>query len=315
MPASDASAIGHAARSLAPHRTGADDAAAPPALGKPMRGRLVRVGRGFVHCLQTGAGEPVLLLHGLGSLGEEMLSVFAAAPSPVRCIAVDRPGYGWSTPLPRKSAGADGQALWLADVMDALALERAFVVAHSIGASAALALAARSPERVRGLLLIAPYCRPSRPGFVPLIRAAAMPVVGPLSRRLIRAAAGRFGAGRLAAAFRPNRMPARLERFPFRHATRPTALLAMAHELRAFNAAMIPLCFRMRRIAAPTVILAGDRDPVADSERHAAWLASRIRDADLVRLSGVGHMPHQVAGLTMRLALARLMARAGAPQS
>lgn len=315
MLARNASAIGRAAREPRSERAGPRLAPAPVPFGEPMRGRLVRVKGGFAHCLQSGIGEPILLLHGLGSLGEEILSVFAGAPSLGRCIAVDRPGYGWSTPLPPKSAGPDGQALWLAAVMDALALDRAFVVAHSIGASAALALAARHPERVRGLLLIAPYCRPSRPGFVPLIRAAAAPVIGPLSRRLIRAAAGRFGEGRLAAAFSPNQMPARLKRFPFRHATRPAALLAMANELRAFNRAMIPLCFRVRRIAAPSIIVAGDRDPVADSERHAAWLVSRIRDADLIRLPGVGHMAHQVAGLTMRLALARLMARAGVNKS
>jgi pimeloyl-ACP methyl ester carboxylesterase len=50
------------------------------------------------------------------------------------------------------------QASWLIELLDALGIQRTALVAHDVGTAAAQILAARSPERVRGLVLIDGVC-------------------------------------------------------------------------------------------------------------------------------------------------------------
>lgn len=69
-----------------------------------------------------------------------------AASLGVRLIAVDRPGYGWSTPQPTPDVlGWGGDVAML---LDELGIARCRVAAWSAGAPYALGLAAAMPERV-----------------------------------------------------------------------------------------------------------------------------------------------------------------------
>jgi pimeloyl-ACP methyl ester carboxylesterase len=279
------------------------------ACAPPVIERAVATGAGRVYLAETGTGTPVIFLHGLGSFSGEILSPFTIQPPAGRYIALDRPGYGFSDPLPAASSGPDAQAGWLESLLNALEIPAAVIVAHSIGAATALHFASSRPDRVAGLLLLAPYCRPTRPAFAPLLRAAMLPLIGRPVRRLIRFAAERLGEARLAALFRPNPVPARMKGFPLRHVTRSRALLAMGNELRGFNRAMMTLSLRLRRIRTRTVILTGDSDAIAADTRHALWLARRLPRAELVMLPRTGHMPHHVAPGAADRALRRILGR------
>lgn len=92
-------------------------------------------------------GTPVVFLHGTpGSrrLGE--LFETAAREHGVRLLALDRPGYGQSTPWPDRTI-ADARTVVTA-VLDDAGVETAGLVAFSGGAPHALATAASAPDRV-----------------------------------------------------------------------------------------------------------------------------------------------------------------------
>src|SRR5437868_1910136 len=101
---------------------------------------------------------PLLLLHGLGCSAE----VWEPA---LRCLAdhgldqpvwaPDLPGCGHS-PGPPDALGMEELADWAARLLDALAVPRAHVVAHSMGSQVTMALARRHPERVGGIVLVGP---------------------------------------------------------------------------------------------------------------------------------------------------------------
>ena len=103
-----------------------------------------------LHVERAGQGPALLLLHGWAMHGGVFAPLVRALASRFEVIAVDLPGHGGS----RDSA----LPLDLDVVADALALllaERALVVGWSLGGLVATALAARHPDRVRGLAMIA----------------------------------------------------------------------------------------------------------------------------------------------------------------
>lgn len=109
---------------------------------------------GISYC-ETGAqykSVPVICLHGIGgdhSSFASQIDHFGAR----RVIAWNMPGYGTSTPLAMMDFAAVSHSV--IRLMDALAVEQAHLVGHSIGGMIALETAIRAPSRVTSLGLIA----------------------------------------------------------------------------------------------------------------------------------------------------------------
>jgi pimeloyl-ACP methyl ester carboxylesterase len=209
-------------------------------------------------------------------------------------LAIDRPGYGFSAPQPEDRMRPDRQARWLADVVRMLGAERPIIVAHSFAASIALWLAYRHPKAIAGLVLIAPFCRPTTPAWRPLLRLAAMRGVGRPVRWVLPRIARRLAPRQLLSAFDPNPVPPHMHRLPFEIAAQPAAVLAMAAELRGFNVAMGRLSGRLYGLKTPTVLICGETDRVTAWDHHGGWLASRLPDCAVITVRDVGHMVHHV---------------------
>lgn len=97
---------------------------------------------------QYGDARPrILALHGWGRTHRD----FAALLDGFDAIALDLPGFG-STPAPEAAISAAGYAQRVVPVLDELELP-AVLIGHSFGGRAAVALAARYPEKVGGLVL------------------------------------------------------------------------------------------------------------------------------------------------------------------
>lgn len=104
----------------------------------------------------TGAGDPVLLIH--GALIAESYAPLCAEPalnSRYRLVRYHRRGYAGSSPVTAPfglaEQAADGRAL-----LRHLGIERAHVVGHSSGGVIALRLAIDAPEVVHSLVLLEP---------------------------------------------------------------------------------------------------------------------------------------------------------------
>lgn len=89
-----------------------------------------------------GSGAPVVFLHGLTFDGTSWEPVVDRLSGEFRCVTVDLPGHGETPGPPRPLARVAGE---LAELLDALAVERPVVVGHSMGAVLALLYAARHP--------------------------------------------------------------------------------------------------------------------------------------------------------------------------
>jgi pyruvate dehydrogenase E2 component (dihydrolipoamide acetyltransferase) len=104
--------------------------------------------------LELGSGPPVLLIHGFGADLNTWMFTQPVLAEQHRAIALDLPGHGGSG----RDVGAGDRAA-LADAVEAalraVGVEQVHLVGHSIGGAIAAAIAARWPERVQSLTLIA----------------------------------------------------------------------------------------------------------------------------------------------------------------
>jgi pimeloyl-ACP methyl ester carboxylesterase len=115
-----------------------------------------RDGYGPLHVDTAGVGGPVVLVHGLGASSRYWQPVVDHLSQSHRTIAVDLLGFGRSPKPGTASYDVDCHADALAPHVPAGSI----VVAHSTGASIALRLATRHPDRVAGLVLVAPPAHP-----------------------------------------------------------------------------------------------------------------------------------------------------------
>ncbi|MFP3547474.1 alpha/beta hydrolase [Rhizobium sp. SIMBA_035] len=198
----------------------------------PLRGFDQVLNGHKVHLLEErdSAGPPVLLLHGCGSLAQEVLAPFRNAG--LHIVAPDRPGYGFSDPLPQGQRGPLAQSQWLEELADALGFGSLTIAGHSIGCAPAILLAQRRPDLVRSLVLIAPFCRPTPEQAMVLLRLAVAPGIGGVfSQQVLYRFADYFGGRVMRKAHYPNPVPDTLADFPYRHAASPQSLRMMADEL------------------------------------------------------------------------------------
>jgi pimeloyl-ACP methyl ester carboxylesterase len=136
--------------------------------------------------LRTGSGPTVVLLHTLRTQLEYWDPVLRLLGQGFDVVAPDLPGHGRSAAPP-----VDYTANYFTDVterfLDACDVQNAILVGESIGASIALALAARENPRIARVVALNPYdygrgggIRRSSPLAKVLFTLVHWPVVGPL---------------------------------------------------------------------------------------------------------------------------------------
>lgn len=123
----------------------------------PWEVRHVRLSNDIsVACMDVGNGDEILLMvHGLGSYAPAWKKNIEDLQRDYRCIAVDLPGYGHSS-----KGDYPGHMAFYADVLaeliDSIGLKSVTLVGHSMGGQIAMLAALAHPEKVSGLVLIAP---------------------------------------------------------------------------------------------------------------------------------------------------------------
>lgn len=105
---------------------------------------------------RPGAGSVAVLLHGIGSNAASFAPVVPHLPADWRVLAWDAPGYGGSAPLDKPWPGSGDYAQALAALLDALGVQRAYLMGHSLGALIAARFACLYPARVSRLVLASP---------------------------------------------------------------------------------------------------------------------------------------------------------------
>ena len=233
---------------------------------------------------ESGTGPPVLLIPGHGGYRRGSIAWLAEALAPrFRVVAMDNRDAGESEPETEYYRLGDmaGDA---AALLDALGIDRAHVLGHSMGSSIALQLALDPPTWLDCLVLISPSVggEPEHRTGEPLPPPAEWWVDDPVERmrRVLPEVVGPDYRARMSEADAAAIVD--LER-----GNRTTWAGTMRQEAAAGDD---PISSRLAEVHTPTLVIHGDADVAVPLERGQA-LAAGIPGARLVAHPGVGHRP------------------------
>jgi pimeloyl-ACP methyl ester carboxylesterase len=211
-----------------------------------------RYGATFVAASGNESAPPLVLIHGAGSNSAMWAGEVGEYSCHYRVYAVDLLGEpGKSAPV-RPDWNSFAYAEWLADVLDALKVEKAILIGLSQGGWTALKFATFRPERVDKLVLLTP-------GGITRDRISFVFRAIPLSFL------GRWGIERInRMVFGPQPVPTEVNE---------AIIQIMTHF--KFRIGLLPIFSdeELRRLTMPTMLLVGQDDALRDARK----VAQRMR--------------------------------------
>src|SRR3954470_18405964 len=264
----------------------------------PPVGRFLEVDGVRLHYIERGTGEPLVLIHGNGTLIQDFTinGLVDRLSERYRVIVIERPGYGYSE-RPRHLWTPRAHATLYEHALHQLGVEQAIVLGHSWGTMVAASLALQAPTLVRSLVLLSGYYFPTARMDVVLSSPNAVPVIGDALRHTISPPLSRLLLpGGIRAMFAPAPVPEHFDRlFPKALMLRPLQLRASAEDAALMTPSVVELEQHYRNLKLPVVILTGGDDQIADVDRQSRWLHEEIPQSELTILPGLGHMVHHLA--------------------
>ena len=235
----------------------------------------IATNRGMIDVTDVGGGDrtPILFLHGVGSdqhIWAPQLDHFGRER---RAVALSYPGYGESIFL--ADATRDDFAASVADVMDALAIDRAHVCGLSLGGVVAIALHATAPARCASLILADTFAvHPDGQAIFARSQEASRTIgMRALAEARVRALLGK-GAG-------PDIHRAVIDTM--------SAIDPAAYVVAARAVWLADQCDRAAAIDVPTLVLVGEEDTITPPALSVD-LQARIRGATMQTIESAGHL-------------------------
>jgi non-heme chloroperoxidase len=244
---------------------------------------------------RSTSGTPVILLHGVTDSWRSFEHLLPHLPRSLRAIAATQRGHGNSSKPATYHYGE--MAADIAALLDALQIPSAVIVGHSMGGQVALRLALDHPSRVRGLVLLASFHTLRAHEVIQELWSEGIGAMrDPIDPAFVRA----FQEGTVATPIPAAQMdvfvgeslkvPARVWQATFRE--------FLDEDFQG----------ELGRIAAPTLVVSGGKDPLSRAEERTALLAS-IPGATAIDYPEQGHAVHWEQPAAIARDIARLVER------
>ncbi len=278
----------------------------------PPLGQFITVEGLRLHYVQTGAGPDLVMIHGAsGSLRDFTFDLVPELAKSYRVTVFDRPGLGYSDPLPNGDVNLSSQARILRMAADHLGATNPILLGQSYGGAVALAWSLDAP-----------------PPALVLISSASLPWPGTLDpwyglseNRIFRAIAMPLAAAWMPKSFvhrvingiyAPEAMPTGYaDHMGLDQSLRVAPLEVNVMQVNALRDQIVAMAPRYPALTLPIEMVHGDTDTIVPLRIHSAPLASRLPSANLTVIPGAGHMPHHTHPQIVIDAINRAATRAG----
>ncbi|MEM8592982.1 MAG: alpha/beta hydrolase [Pseudomonadota bacterium] len=246
-----------------------------------------------------GGGEPIVLLHGSNADLHTWEPWARDLSRTHRVIRFDQVGHGLTGPDAQHDYSRAEFTADIAEVLDALGIERAIIAGNSMGGKHALSFAVSYPDRVSGLILVdgsgAPLPEEEKPeedgdsgniGFAIAQTPGINLLVEQITpRSLIRQSLEESVSIQSVVTEEAVDRYWELLRYPGNH--RAT--------LKRFSSPYDPLTQdEIANVTVPTLILWGDEDRLIPVEAG-RWLDRVMPNSQIEVFEGIGHLPHEEA--------------------
>ena len=259
--------------------------AAPPSTFRPVAGLTV-------HLRDEGPRTdrvPIVLLHGTSASLHTWDGWASALRGTRRVIRADLPGFGLTGSFPTDDYRIARYAEFVVALLDSLQVPRADLAGNSLGGEIAWEVAARTPARVRRLVLVDPAGFPFESTSVPLgFRLARQPALTWLTSRLLPRGVVESSVRDVYGdpALVTDSLVDRYYDLALREGNRRTLPLRFAQAAPGADTALLAA------VTAPTLILWGGKDRLIPPST-AARFRRLLPAAALIVYPDLGHVPHE----------------------
>jgi pimeloyl-[acyl-carrier protein] methyl ester esterase len=234
-----------------------------------------------LHVERIGSGAPLLLIHGWGMHGGVWSDVAQRLAADFEVLSVDLPGNGASAALSRTDLDS------LVDALSAQFDEPLNVCGWSLGGQVAQHWAARAPDKVRRLILVASTpCFAERTDWAFGMENAVLEKFGTELEANHAATLRRFVALQLRGSENERELLMLLRERLFSRGEPDMAALRGGLEILRDADQRGALC----NITQPTLVMAGERDKLTPPEAS-RYMARVIPSARMIEVAGAAHAP------------------------
>lgn len=280
----------------------------------PATGQFVVVNGTRVHYEIAGSGPDVVLIHGaLGNLRDMTFDLRDRLTPNYRVTTFDRPGFGYSDPLPDRDATLLAQATLLQKAAKEIGISRPIVMGHSYGGSVAMAWGLNPGISPPAALVLVSAPTLPWPGTIDVLyRVTGNPVGAALVVPLITAfVTDDYLNKSVAGIFKPAAVPEGYTAFIGSGLTlRRSSLRANGKQVNTLRDQLVAMEPRYPGLTLPIELVHGDKDTSVPMDIHARPLSGILPNAALTIVRGAGHMPHHSDPQMIVAAIDRAAARA-----
>ena len=255
----------------------------------PFESRFIAIDGHTVHYVDEGSGPTLLLLHGNPTWSFVYRDVIRALRDEFRCVALDYPGFGLSSPRPGYRYLPEEHTQVVTAFVDAVGLSGITLVAQDWGGPIGLATVEQRPAAFEGLVLANTWGWPITGDLH--FEAVSHLLGGPLGRLLVRQF-NLFVNAMIPAGHRL-RKPTADEMAHYRKAlatlNRRDASAVLPRRITASRAFLAGVEARLPNLASlPTLIVWGDADFAFRAKERQRW-EQVFADHHTVIVEGAGH--------------------------
>lgn len=273
--------------------------ARPPHPAPRLRAAYVEAGALRIRYARGGTGPVIVLVHGFGESLVAWRGVFDRLAQGADVIALDLPGFGLSS-KPPTGYSTDSMAAAVVLLLDALRIEHASIVGHSLGGAVAAAVTARDPARIDRLVLI-------DAALVGAPRALPDTSVGSGATTVSRRAITAYEAmrTRFTAPHDPDWLAESDADAAYLPASDAAYRMALGAVLGEFDFGWLTEA-RVRKLRLPIIVIWGEYDPVFSVSDGRA-LAASLPGARFEVIPRTWHRPHEERPDTVAAAIAAFL--------
>ncbi len=241
---------------------------------------------------EAGKGEPILFLHGnpgsrkdFSALSEKMAS------DSIRCIFPDRPGHMGSEEIIYDTPDCWLETEFYAEFIDAKALGKVWLAGYSLGSFIACKIAQKFPDKIKGLIFIAPYLTPDNPKEEPssIPNLAKGAILGTLLGAVLPILSQNKMKSHLEKVFLPEKVSDEyLETWLPRY-TRFESLMATMSDKNSMLYILEQVHEKMAEIKCPVTAIIGKEDQVCSAKNQLELIRQKLPQATIHEIDQAGH--------------------------